>query len=224
MSQGTRASSVLQRRNPVYSQRKAAFRPILLALCAGYFVSKTLRPHVLQWGSAVVFPEQFQFKAIEYSNQQLLEGFQKIYPHDPTLMRGPESVIFGHDDALYTLTEDANLVELRDLKPHGNDVINATAVVVKDLGMGRPLGGRFSSDGTLYVADTLLGLTRVKDIHDSSSKVEIVLSQVDGTPIRFADDVVIGPISGKVYVTIAPDRVLKKNSWDALYGSIPQVV
>lgn len=217
-----RASS---RRNPAYIKRKAAFRPILLAMCTGYFVSKTLTPLFLQWGRAVEFVDKVTYKAIDYSNNELPKGLQKIYPSNPAAMKGPETVLFGPDDRMYVLTEDANLVELRDLQQDDKNanVINATAVVVKDLGMGRPLGGRFTRDGTLYVADTLLGLTRVKDVHDATSKVEIVLNQIDGTPIRFANDVVIGPKSGKVYftdsTTIAPDRLLKKNSWDTLYCS-----
>jgi len=36
------------------------------------------------------------------------------------------------------------------------------------------LGGAFAPDGTFYIADTLLGLIRVKNPLDPRSKVELV--------------------------------------------------
>jgi sugar lactone lactonase YvrE len=106
--------------------------------------------------------------------------------------------------------------------------VTAKVNFVKDLGIGRPLGGKFSPDGqTLYIADAILGLTRLKNPHDPASKVELVSNAVmdDGvmTPILYADDVDIGPISGKVFFsdasTIAPDRQLKTKTWNTLYAS-----
>jgi Strictosidine synthase len=76
----------------------------------------------------------------------------------------------------------------------------------------------------MYIADAVLGLTRVSDVLDPYSKVEIVASHVIddkitiykydngtveevveqiATPILYADDVTIGPRSGKVYFTDA---------------------
>jgi sugar lactone lactonase YvrE len=83
--------------------------------------------------------------------------------------------------------------------------ITAKSKVVADLGMGRPLGGRFDAQGTLYIADAHLGLTRLKNPGSGSSKVELVASRVfdqeQWTPILYANDVAVGPNTGMVYFT-----------------------
>jgi hypothetical protein len=66
-------------------------------------------------------------------------------------------------------------------------------------GFGRPLGSRFDKDGTLYIADAHLGLTRLKHpIHEN--KVELVASRVfeNGkySQILYANDLVIGAKTG----------------------------
>jgi DNA-binding beta-propeller fold protein YncE len=76
-----------------------------------------------------------------------------------------------------------------------------------------PLGAKFTPDGnTVYIADGALGLLRVVDPLNPKSKVEIVASKVmDGgkiTPITFADDVTIGPKSGRVYFTDGKTNLL----------------
>ena len=129
------------------------------------------------------------------------------------LMKGPETVLFDNDGILFVLTEDANLVSLTDFenKNESSDddttkmMMTAKTTVVANLGMGRPLGGTFAPDGTLYIADAILGLTRIKNPKDPKSKLEIVASTVmdagEETRIFFADDVVIGPKTGMIYFT-----------------------
>jgi hypothetical protein len=87
--------------------------------------------------------------------------------------------------------------------------VTATTEIIKNLGPGRP-----PDDSTLYIADAILGLTRVRK--DIQSKVEIVANQVfdqvadsNGTvetkmtPLLLPDGVVVGPKTGKVYFTDA---------------------
>ena len=122
----------------------------------------------------------------------------------------------------------------------GNDLV-ATTTVIANLGNGRPLGGCFvpktastnsdddddnDDDSTtttsttsstksrmLYIADAVLGLTRIT-LHKNkdnktlkTSKVEIVTTTAYDpetstmTKINFADDVVVGPKTGTVYFT-----------------------
>ena len=76
--------------------------------------------------------------------------------------------------------------------------MTAKVTTVAQLGFGRPLGGRFDKDGTLYIADAHLGLTRLK--HPiQENKVEIVASRVgEYSQILYANDLVIGPKTGKL--------------------------
>lgn len=106
----------------------------------------------------------------------------------------------------------------------------ATVSFVKDLGVGRPLGGKFDQKGTLYIADAILGLTRIQNPStDPHSKVELVASSVklangEFSPILYADDVCIGPKTGRVYFTdatdIAPDRIQTRQGrvWDTMFA------
>ncbi|KAL3923353.1 MAG: hypothetical protein SGILL_001705 [Bacillariaceae sp.] len=107
--------------------------------------------------------------------------------------------------------------------------VSAKTTLVKDLGNGRPLSGRFTADGsTIYIADAVLGLLRVRNPFEKTSKVEIIASSVmDGderTPFNFLDDITIGPKTGKVYFTDAstvlpPRNVAYDLTYDVMYAS-----
>lgn len=154
---------------------------------------------------------------------------RKIYERIPDgkepLLKGSETVVFGNDGTMYVMSERAKLVKLVDFEYQDDGIsIFATANEVLDLGIGRPLGGTFAPDDTLYIADLILGLVRVKHPEQAGAKVELVASRVmvDGiwSPINYADDVTVGK-SGKVYFSdatdIVPDKVNGK--WDGLYAS-----
>jgi len=123
------------------------------------------------------------------------------------------------------LTETAKLVSLTEFEQQerGSEsiVMTAKATEIVYLGGGRPLGGKLVSndDGrthTLYAADAVFGLIRVRNVPRVGTKedakrtqqpiVEIVANRVkteDGTwsKILYADDVDIGPKTGCVYFT-----------------------
>jgi Strictosidine synthase len=154
---------------------------------------------------------------------------RKIYERIPEgkepLMKGSETVVFGNNGTMYVMSETAKLVKLVDFEYQDDGVsIFATAIEVLDLGIGRPLGGTFAPDGTLYIADFILGLVCVKHPEQAGTKVELVASRVmvDGrwSPINFADDVTVGK-SGKVYFSDATDIVPDKinGKWDGVYAS-----
>ena len=222
---------------PKRSAARTSFRFIVLACCAGYFFQKTFRKQLMPWGPAAIIPteERLSYVSIDSSNDSLQAKhgktqkiFERVQDGKEPLMKGPETVVFGKDGSMYLLTEEANLIKMKNFEEAADGVnITAEAEFVKDLGVGRPLGGKFTTDGkTLYIADALLGLTRVQDPQDPKSKVEIVASNVmDGdkmTQILYADDVCVGPKTGKIYLTdasdIASDRIGTK-AWDTLYAS-----
>jgi sugar lactone lactonase YvrE len=214
------------------------FRGIILAGVAGYVLQKLFKSNLLPWGPArrVLDHNKLAYANIDHSNDslqakhgKLQKIFERVEDGQTPLMKGAETIVFGTDGTMYVLTEESNLISLTDFESSEDGLsLTAKANFVKDLGIGRPLGGKFTPDGqTLYIADAILGLTRLKNPHDPASKVELISNAVmDGgvmTPILYADDVDIGPISGKVFFsdasTIAPDRLLKSKTWDTLYAS-----
>ena len=231
-------------------KQKTNFRSVVLAICAVYFAQKTFRPLLLPWGPAgSVLP--IKWANIDFGNDllQIKHGkTQKIYANDKNKMKGPETIVFGNDGTLYILTEDGFLVQLTDMQTSKENgvIVNATATVVRDLGPGRPLGGKFVPESaatqsknkpqqqqqqqrnTLYIADTLLGLTRIQNVQDPKSKLEIVVRSVTDeegieSPLRYTNDVAIGPKTGRVFFTdstkIAPDQDHRTRKWDTLYAS-----
>jgi sugar lactone lactonase YvrE len=218
-------------------QRTTNFRFILLAFSVGYFFQKSFRQFILPYGPAARISrgDRTEYSSIDWTNDSLKTKhgrtkriYERLENGDEPLMKGAETVVFGKDGTMYVLTEEANLLSLTDFEDDEDGVtITAKADVVKDLGAGRPLGAKFTMDGkTLYIADTLLGLTRVQNVKDPTSKVEIVASGVmDGgrmSKFLYTDDVCVGPKTGKIYFsdasTVVPDRI-KTDSWDTLYAS-----
>ncbi|WP_417683596.1 SMP-30/gluconolactonase/LRE family protein [Pseudidiomarina aquimaris] len=66
---------------------------------------------------------------------------------------------------------------------------------------GRPLGLEFGPDGTLWIADAYLGLMR----WSRDTGLELVVTEVDGRAVRYADDVDIAA-DGTVYFSDASSR------------------
>ncbi|KAL3777949.1 hypothetical protein ACHAW5_008352 [Stephanodiscus triporus] len=185
----------------------------------------------------------------------------------PPLLLNPETIVFDDDGAMYVMNENAKLIMLVDFVEESREegegdgggektnddarpvmVLTAKAIEVADLGIGRPLGGKFGRNGCLYFADAVLGLARVCDLpgvanttttsmsssSSSSSStsprpiVELVASRVkleDGSwsSINYADDVDVGPRTGHVYFTdatdVRTDRDVRTGRWDILYAS-----
>jgi Strictosidine synthase len=213
--------------------KTGSIRYILLAIVCGHFLQKSTKKILLPFGPAKVHPP-LELGKVDTQNDLLQlhhNKTKKIFAAKGVALKGPETVVFGNDGSMYILSEDADLVKVHDFQPVAEDgfTIQATATIVADLGMGRPLGGRFTPKGnTLYIGDSVLGLTRIQNVKDRKSKLEIVAhSVVDrnglSTPILYADDVTIGPKSGKVYFTdatdLAPRRQYSFQPWGTLQAS-----
>jgi hypothetical protein len=161
-------------------------------------------------------------------------------------LKGPETVVFDNDGTMYALTEDGFLVSLTDFREEQrqndeaaavrtitNAIITATVTTVANLGVGRPLGGKFDADNNLYIADAHLGLTRLRDPRNTSNnnKVELVASRVfdEGkwTQLLYVNDVCVGPKSGMIYFTdsteIAPDRIGTR-TYDTMYAAKAEAI
>lgn len=105
---------------------------------------------------------------------------------------GPEDVLVAPDGAVLTGVADGRVLRLR---PDGRVV-----EVVADTG-GRPLGLEWLPGGDVLVCDALRGLLRVSP----SGGVEVLVSEVDGAPVRFCNNAAVAP-DGTVYFTDSSRR------------------
>jgi len=104
---------------------------------------------------------------------------------------GPEDVTAGHDGRLYVTSKDGFLLQIDG---HGNVTEFAQAG-------GRPLGVETDRDGSFITANAYLGIQRI--LPDGS--VENLLSEVNGRPLVYADDLAIAN-DGTVYFSEASTR------------------
>lgn len=215
--------------------RTRRMRLILLALVAGYYFDKTFKRQIFPWGRPVAWKGRHNFSKMDPTNDllQATHGrvqkiFQRVTDKTEGLIKGTETIVVDKQGHIFGMTEEAELIQFSDIQATADGLTSTAQVTfVKDLGVGRPLGGEFSKDGqTLWIADAILGLTRLKNPMDPKSKVELVADTVtlqDGTKsqLLYVDDVAIGPQSGKIYFTdastVVPTRV-ETQTWDTLYG------
>jgi sugar lactone lactonase YvrE len=106
-------------------------------------------------------------------------------------VHGPEATAVGPDGKLYAGTADGRVVRI-DLE---RGTVEPFAVTE-----GRPLGMKFDGTGALIVADAVKGLLSI----DGRGAVTVLANEHDGKPLRFVDDVAIGP--GMIYFSDASTR------------------
>lgn len=228
-------------------QKQNQFRVIALAsrIILAAIVIQLLLPRLLPHGPAVKItphhrpvatPVDPNNASLRFSGGKLTQIYERFENEgsDPLLV-APETILFGAKGVMYIMNENAKLISLTDFQPKegGDDdesILTAKATEVADLGMGRPLGGKFDKDGKcLYYADVILGLARICNLSSNkpNNNVELLASRVkleDGSwsPINYADDVDIGPKTGHVYFSDASDISTDKDvngKWDTMYGS-----
>jgi len=104
---------------------------------------------------------------------------------------GPEDAAVGPDGLLYTASHSGALLRGPIEGPLDRWVETG----------GRPLGLEFGADGTLWVADAVLGLVSVTP----SGALTVRATEAGGVPIGYANDVDIAP-DGMVYFSDASTR------------------
>jgi sugar lactone lactonase YvrE len=105
---------------------------------------------------------------------------------------GPEHVAIGPDGLLYAAVADGRVLRMR---PDGSE-----RVVFAKTG-GRVLGFDFDAAGRMIAADAMRGLLAI----DREGAVRVLLDEIDGEPLRYADGVVVAP-DGRIYLTDASRR------------------
>ena len=106
---------------------------------------------------------------------------------------GPEHIVIGPDGKLYTTVLSGNILRMA---PDGS----AQEVFVNT--GGRVLGFDFDAAGNLIAADAVKGLLSVAP----DKTLTVLTDKVDGTPIRYADAVVVARGTGKMYLSDASTR------------------
>lgn len=205
---------------------------ILVAIAAVAFLSIKIKQ--LPYGPATASEERPSMGIVDTTiktlstqrnvkliHENLIEGKRP-------LLIGLETIVFDDDGSMYALTREGKIVKVYNfVEASEPNHLNASTEEIVSFG-GSPLGGKFVP-GTkiMYFADDHLGLCRI-DLSKQHPKVEIVANRVileDGSEskISFADDVDIGPLTGKVYfsdaTTVRSEYNAKKESYDSLEAS-----
>jgi len=122
---------------------------------------------------------------------------------------GPEDVTSGHDGLLYATTKDGLILQI-----DGYGKVREFA----DVG-GRALGIETDADGSFVVANAYTGLQRISQ----DGRVESLLSEVDGKPLMYADDLAIAN-DGTIYFSEASTKFGAEKSAGTYEGSLLDIM
>lgn len=123
---------------------------------------------------------------------------------------GPEHIAIGKDGKLYTTVASGNILRMN---PDGG----AQEVFVNT--GGRVLGFDFDAAGNLIAADAYKGLLSISP----DRKINMLTDHVGGSPIRYADSVVVAR-SGKMYFTDASTRFAPKDFGGTFEASLLDIL
>ena len=123
---------------------------------------------------------------------------------------GPEHIAIGPDGLLYAAVDGGRVLRMR---PDGG----ARTVFAKT--GGRVLGFVFAADGRMIAADAMRGLLSI----DREGAVKVLVDEVDGEPLRYADAVVVAP-DGKVYFTDASRRFSPRDQGGTFEASVLDIL
>lgn len=170
---------------------------ITLALLA-YLLLWPVPVSPLSWQAPPSKPYQDDFAV----NQKLA----KFDALDLDGMHGPEAVTTDQSGTIYASSHEGWLLKSRADGSALQRWINVG---------GRPLGLDFDAQGQLWVANAYSGLQRVAP----DGTVVSVLSTIEGSPIKFADDVVVAD-DGKIYFSDASSKFSAKQWGGTLQASL----
>jgi sugar lactone lactonase YvrE len=163
------------------------------ALAVGGLLGAALVAYLASWPVPVA-PVAWQptsspgYTGVHTANTRLA-GLQRI---ELDGHEGPEHIAIGPDGLLYAAVDGGRVLRMT---PDGGAL-----AVFADTG-GRVLGFDFDAAGHMIAADAVRGLLAI----DRAGAVRVLVAEVDGEPLRYADAVTVAP-DGKVYFTDASRR------------------
>ncbi len=122
---------------------------------------------------------------------------------------GPEDAAVGPGGDIYTTTKDGFILRI-----DGAGNVSEFAEVG-----GRALGIETDADGTLVTANAYAGLQRVS----TTGEVDVMLSEVDGSRLVYADDLAIGA-DGTIYFSEASTKFGAEASAGTYEGSLLDIM
>ncbi|NND82502.1 MAG: strictosidine synthase family protein [Gammaproteobacteria bacterium] len=121
-------------------------------------------------------------------------------------LHGPEAVVVGVDGTLYASTHEGWILRAG---------VNDTALQRWVNAGGRPLGLALDAEGNLWVANAYIGLQKITP----QGTVSTELSHVEGSAIRYADDLDI-TTDGTIYLSDASTRFAAQDWAGTLSASL----
>jgi sugar lactone lactonase YvrE len=163
----------------------AAFLGVLALVGAAYLMVWPIPIAPRGWA-----PTPIDAAASRFAGDRRLDRLESILADAP----GPEALAPGPGGRLYTGLADGRIVRFDPTHDEaGFETVAETG--------GRPYGLRVADDGSILVAD---GRRGILSVHPNGA-VEVVVDELNGAPIRFADDVIVAP-DGLVWFTVASTR------------------
>jgi len=169
---------------------------VLLAAAALYLLTWPVPVDPVAWQA----PEDVGYTG-DFAANDALAGLERV---EIAPYHGPEDAVIDRVGNLYTGTEDGKILRIA--------AQDGSISVFAETG-GRPLGLEFGADGNLLVANAYIGLQSV----DAGGAVTLLTDEVDGSPIRYADDVDVAP-DGRIYFTDASTK-FGAADYDSTYGA-----
>ena len=123
---------------------------------------------------------------------------------------GPEHIMLGPDGLLYAAVVSGAILRM---KPDGSEQSRFVSTG------GRVLGFDFDRAGNLIAADAMRGLLSIAP----DGKLTVLADQLGGTPIRYADAVVVAK-SGKIYFSDASQRFGPKEWGGTFEASVLDII
>ena len=157
---------------------------ITVATFVLYFIAWPVPIDPVAWEA----PTDYGLSGVFDRNNQL----SKVRSIDLGPHEGPEDVALGRDGYLYATSTGGKILKIspRD----GSVAVFATPG-------GRPLGIEVDYDGSLLVANALVGVQRIT----ADGEVSDILTEVNGKPLVYADDVAVAR-DGTIYVSEASTK------------------
>lgn len=156
---------------------------VLLAACAAYLLLWPVDIHPQAW-TPIEAPKA---SGVLAPNEKLRAAKRWAVE----IGAGGEAVAIDSRGHLYTGMLDGRVMRIDRLRGQSEELVSTG---------GRPLGMAFAPDGRLLIADAFMGLL----VWDGRS-LNTLLTEVEGVPLRFADDLAITR-DGVVYLSDASTR------------------